>query len=397
MFSNRSDQAFRQGFVTCYLWHYFYRKIFIDDVPRVEYPGSINKSVFSWNKIPKKKYNIVTIQVESLAEQIIGLRDSSGREIAPFLNKLKKKSLYFSNFYAQHGGGHSSDAELALFVSLLPMDTHPGISTAKKDYVRKGNLVSILKENGYEAAVFHGYSGGFLRRRENYAKIGIDRFYESYHYRGKAVGFYTSRDADFFLQSIPKMKSLKRPFFAHLITLQSHGPFRNYDKRTREKMDFSGFGTLTRNYLASIHEVSNAIETFFESMEKEGLLEDTVVLLYGDHAPGKGVIFEKKCPDECVPLFIHAPEIVGKGERATLGTHLDLAPTILDILGIRSEPSPKWLGSSLLGDFPEGQIALLPQSKGLILEKDGTVRKMERMKGEFLKFYHYSNKILYSD
>ena len=232
MFSHRSDEAYRQGFVVCYLWHYFYKKRFLADVSEVEYPGPINKSVVFRNKRLEKKYNIVTIQVESLMEQVIGLRDRSGREITPFLNELRKNSLYFSNFYAQHGGGHSSDAELALFVSLLPMDTHPGISTAKKKYVRKNSLVSILKKNGYDTAVFHANFGHYFNRRKNYSKIGIDHFYESLDYHGKAVGFYTSQDADFFLQSIPKMKLLKKPFFAHFVTLQSHGPFKNYDKRT---------------------------------------------------------------------------------------------------------------------------------------------------------------------
>ena len=162
-------------------------------------------------------------------------------------------------------------------------------------------------------------------------------------------------------------------------------------------MDLSDFNTITRDYLASIHEISNTIEEFFESMRKEGILENSIVFLYGDHDPGMGITFDKKCPDECVPLFIHAPQIIETKEVFTLGTHLDIAPTILDILGISPEPYPKWLGSSLLNDFPAGQIALLPLKKGLILKENGVVEKMKGMKSELLKFYHYSNKILYSN
>ncbi len=397
MLIDRNVQAFRQGFLVYYLWYYFYEKKFLADVSQVKYPGPINKNTLSLNKIPKKKYNIITIQVESLAKQVIGLRDNAGQEITPFLNKLKEQSLYFPNFYAQHGGGHSSDAELALFLSLLPMETHPGMSTAKTDYIREGNLVSILKDNGYETAAFHGNEGDFFNRKKNYAKIGINWFYDSEHYHDKAVGFYTSRDVDFFLQSVPKIKSLKRPFFAHLITMQSHSPFKNYDKKTLEKMEFSGLNTLTRNYLVSMREVSDAIEKLFESMKAEGILEDTIVLLYSDHVPGKGVVFDKKCPAKCIPLFIYAPQIIESKQMAILGTHLDIAPTILDMLGIVPVPTPKWLGSSLFNHFHLGKFALLPQKVGLIWEKNGIVKRMQRIEGELLKFYHYSYNILYSN
>ena len=395
--SDRNVQSFRQGFILCYLWLYFYEKKFLVDTSTVKYPGPINKSVLSQKEIPRKKYNIITIQVESLAKQVIELRDNLGQEITPFLNKLKRNSLYFTNFYAQHGGGYSSDAELALFLSLIPMDTHPGISTAKTDYIKEGNLVSILKDEGYETAALHGHDKGFFNREKNYAKIGIEHFYDSGYYHGKAVGFHTSKDMDFFQQSIPKIKSLKQPFYAHLITLQSHGPFKNYNKKTLKKMELSGMNTLTRDYLASLHEVSNAIEKFFESMEEEGILENTIVLLYGDHVPGIGINFDKKCPEECIPLFIYAPKIIEAKEMTILGTHLDLAPTILDILGIVPKFSPKWLGSSLLNDFSSEQIALLPRNKRLVLEKNGIVRKPGFASNKFLKFYHYSNKILYSN
>ena len=395
MLENSEREAFRQGFLVYYLWHYSYDKMFLaHGVHKVAYPGLINKSAPAPNKIKKKKYNVITIQVESLAEQVIDMKTDSGLEVTPFLNSLKKKSLYFSNYYSQHGGGHSGDAELALFTGLLPVDTHQGLSTARTDYIRKDNLISILKNNGYVTAVLHSHDGGFFRRTANYAKIGVDYFYDAEYYHGDAVGgLYETKDMDFLIQSVPKIKSLQRPFYAHLITLQSHGPFRNYDKKTLEEINFSGFKGITRDYLVSTYEVDRALEKFFESMEREGLLENTIVLIYGDHAPGMGVAFQEKCPDECVPLFVYAPQAIAGKEVATLGTHLDLAPTILDILGIVPETAPRWFGSSLLSNFPYGQVALLPRSKGLVLEENGVVRKMESVGQQFLKFYHYSQKI----
>ena len=397
MLGNRSEEAFRQGFVVCYLWHHFYDRIFSTDLYPIEYPGTINVSIPTQNDIPKNKYNIIIIQVESLAKQVIDLKSREGIEFTPFLNKLKKNSRYFENFYSQHGGGYSGDSELALYLGFIPLDTHQGMSTANKNLIKKDNLIALLKKSGYETAVMHSNRGTFFNRRQNYAEMGIDHFWDSRHYQGKALGLTTTQDADFLLQSIPKIKSLKKPFFAHLITLQSHGSFKNYEQKKLEQIDFSHYNNITKNYLASIHEVDDALEGFFKAMKSEGILNNSIVFLYSDHHPGMGVEFEKTCPDECIPFFIYAPEFVQAGTVQTLGTHLDIAPTILDILGIDLEQSPKWFGSNLLNNFPNGQIALLPRYKGLVLENNGILKRISTLDSKFLKFYQYRRSILESD
>ena len=112
------------------------------------------------------------------------------------------------------------------------------------------------------------------------------KFWHAVHYQGVGWGLTSSRDDEFLMQSIDKIKSLQQPFFAHLITLQSHGPFKNYRKKTLDNIDLSHFNGHKKNYLATIYEVDQALEQFFEGMEGEGLLQNTIVFLYSDHHPG---------------------------------------------------------------------------------------------------------------
>ena len=137
MLNNLNDQIFRQGFLSYYLWNYLYQLKFPIDNPSIKYPGPINKTGALSDNIRQAQYNVVSIQVESLAAQVIDMQTPSGQEITPFLNRLKQQSLYFENFYAQHGGGHSADAELTLFLSLLPLDTHQGMTTVGSNHIQE--------------------------------------------------------------------------------------------------------------------------------------------------------------------------------------------------------------------------------------------------------------------
>ena len=86
-------------------------------------------------------------------------------------------------------------------------------------------------------------------------------------------------------------------------------------------------------------------------LAESGLLDNTILLIYGDHV-GRA-LNNPDCLAECVPLFIYHKDLSPR-IKATIGSHLDLGPTILDLLDI-SEPSG-WLGSSL---FNKGNKTIL--------------------------------------
>ncbi|NMR85479.1 sulfatase-like hydrolase/transferase, partial [Vibrio parahaemolyticus] len=72
------------------------------------------------------------------------------------------------------------------------------------------------------------------------------------------------------------------PFFAFLITLTSHTPFR---MPPNEKYTDLGEleGTLTGNYIHAIHYADMEVGRFIENLKKEGLYENAVIAIYGDH------------------------------------------------------------------------------------------------------------------
>ncbi len=349
----------------------------------VPFPGKINGQNKRSNKIPRfKDANVIVIQIESLDSQAVDY-NINGESVMPFLRKFKNQSVYFENFFAQHSGGASSDADLSTLTSLLPVPNHVGLYTA--DYDRIQSLVEVLKERGYTSLAMSPVSFVFHDKTSSYPRIGFDFFYGSESYTGQASGWY-AKDWNFYDQSVGMIKNSPQPFFIYLVTIQSHGPFKNYSETTKAKFNFDNadLSELEINYLLSVHEVDQALQRFFKEILESGLLDNTILVIYGDHV-GKG-LDRPGCVAECIPLFIYHKNLPASVETK-VGSHLDLAPTILDLLDA-SEPVG-WLGTSL---FYEGRKTVLFNDLTSIEFSNGVLQK--KVATEYRQFLEYSNSIV---
>ena len=89
-------------------------------------------------------------------------------------------------------------------------------------------------------------------------------------------------DKAFFAQSLDEMKGIKQPFYSFLITLTSHHPY--YVPKDLCEAGYGAFeGSIFGNYLQSIHYVDEAFGQFVEQMKQQGLWDNTILLIYGDH------------------------------------------------------------------------------------------------------------------
>ncbi len=321
----------------------------------------LNQSNFRKKNFNFKNHNIIFVQVEGLDNRIIDLKVNN-EYIMPFLHYFKQNSVYFSHIYHLNGGGNTSDSELSILTGLIPLKNHSAIMTA--NYKKIKALNSLLAEHNYSSAIFHAYSGTFWNRNWFFKTIGIDKFYEQNSYTGLARGWF-SKDLPFFEQSLPRIKNMTQPFFAFLITLQSHGPFGNHDKT---KLNLKSIkNPLLVNYCISMNEVDTALAFFVKELEKEKLLDNTIIFIFGDHS---SYIEDKLLKTDAInkvsiPLFIYnkklKPAIINK-----IGSTIDFAPTTLDLLAI-PEPKNVWMGTSL---FYEGEGKVLFQNLSVIERKN---------------------------
>ena len=292
-----------------------------------------------------KGRNIIMIQVESLENAAIGQK-FNGQEITPNLNKLAGDGLYFSNYYSPIGPGTTADAEFMTLNSLYSLpNTVAFIQYAFDKYTA---LPALLKQNGYGTYSFHGDAPSFWNRANIYPQLGYDKWFSADNYSiPRKIGNYDLGDKDFFSQSLPKLTVLPQPFMATLITLTSHTPFIIPDDlQTLNMPPPTNLSQLQWEYLQSIHYTDAAIGDFIDQLKTAGLYDNSVILIYGDHGSftdiGKALGTNKSVFSDLqasqVPMIVLAPGTDLKGEKTTPASHLDVYPTVADLLGIKAPP-----------------------------------------------------------
>lgn len=297
--------------------------------------------------IAKDKKNVIVIQIESLQNAMVNAF-YNGQEITPNLNKIiNQDSLYFSNYYQMIGKGNTSDAEFTSLNSLYAITSGNTYNVYEKNSFF--GLPWIMRDHGYTASSYHGFEASFWNRVNIYPQIGFeDSHFDTDYVMGEKIGFGLD-DHDFFEQTIPMLKAKEGKNFNFLVTLSSHKPFDlPEDKKwiTLDEEDENFFG----HYIQSVHYFDDALGKFIEDLKTEGLYEDSIIVLYGDHyAVGmeddlalermENFLGEPYTYEEMfnIPLIVHIPGSGLKETKSITGGQIDLLPTLMNILGIKNE------------------------------------------------------------
>lgn len=246
--------------------------------------------------------NVIVIHAESFQDVALN-RTFNGQEVTPNMNKLIKEGLFFSNFYSQVSVGTSSDTELTFNTSLMPTQN----GTAFVSYFDRtyNGTPKFMKEKGYYTFSMHANNADFWNRRAMHESLGYDKFYskETYKTEGEEMIGLGLSDKSFFKQSVEKLKKIKQDhdkFYGIAISLSNHTPFSDVTKYGEFKVTMNEEvtnedgttttvehpyleGTKLGNYFKSVHYADAALGEFFQELDEAGLLDNTVVMLYGDH------------------------------------------------------------------------------------------------------------------
>ena len=316
-----------------------------DDINEIETWINNNKENLPDNEFKGlfKGKNVIFLQIESLENFVIG-KKTNGTEIAPFLTKLSKEGLYFTNIYEQNNGGDSIDCDFLINSSTFTLgDQITALDYSENTY--PNSLPKLFENIGYETITSHAENySAFNWSKLHKNAFGVDTLWSlnDYNY-DEAVGYGIS-DRTFLNQLSEKLKTLKQPFLFQSPTLSSHGPFaigKEYRQLNLPKeVDESKLG----GYFESIHYTDAQIKMFFDKLSESGVLNNTVVVMYGDHTGVhkyynneiKDLDYEGgwwKDYDHKIPLIIYTPNMKPSVITAS-GGQSDFLPTISYLMGI---------------------------------------------------------------
>ena len=293
-----------------------------------------------------KGKNLIVIQVESLESFIVG-KEINGQKITPVMDELISKGLYFPNIYEQVNEGTSSDSDLMINTSMFPL--RRGSTFFRYPSTEYNSLPNLLEEMNYDTIAIHPDKGSFWNYVNGLKGIGFNEFIDYYSFNiDEEIGLGIS-DESYFRQVVPMLKNLKEPFYAFTVTLTSHGPF----DLPKEKRVLNLDGELDKSelggYFESIKYTDAQIGEFLKQLDKEGLLDDTVVVIEGDHT---GVhkyynsSIEKLSNKEdwyldnghhTIPFIIWSKDMNEGKTFDTIGGQIDIMPSLLYLMGVDNE------------------------------------------------------------
>lgn len=288
--------------------------------------------------------NLLVIQVESL--ETFYLKNSlNGQEITPNLNRLLNNSLYFSDFYEQVSNGTTADAEFMANTSIYPL--RRGTEYFRYPANTYNSLPKLLAKHGYATLAVHPDDKAYWNWQYNMESIGYQVCLDASNFvMDEKIGLGLS-DGSFFRQAAPIITEYKRPFLTFMITLTNHSTYELPDNYKELIIDEKFAGTKLGKSFHTVHYTDRQIGEFLRRLDESKLLDDTVVVIYGDHT-GVHKLYSQElqtiAPAEewwldnhhRVPLIIYQKGLTGQ-EIKTKGGHVDILPTIAALLGVPSE------------------------------------------------------------
>lgn len=357
------------------------------------------------NILPRgKNYNIIVYLFESTHSKRVDMKINE-RFVTPVWQRLMNNSIRAKNHYANYP--LSANALLSVLSSAYG---HPGRKLIIQNYpkIPLKTIPEILRDKGYNSFLIH--SGNlkyvnqieFLRDRfdkiTDYAKLSSRR---PYNYD---VGWGLDERAmtEPVIEFINECKG--KPFFITMMPVNPHHPYSIPEKDAAEAEAFriagnANFSMSRReknviNYLNSLHYADAALGQLIDSLEANGMMENTLLFLLADH----GEAFYEHKGNYNHPFFlyeenVHVPFVIyNKGliphpiDIHGITRHIDILPTIMDLLDIKTTPEQD--GVSILSGGRE-QLAVLHTNwkYDFLGVRDAKWKYIRRMSDSFEELY----------
>jgi len=272
------------------------------------------------------KMNVVVIASESFGAEFSKLYGSK-RDWTPEFDRFAQKSLWFRHMYAS--GTRTVRGLEAITASFPPI---PSVSIVRRPGNENiANWGSVMRAQGYSTSFLYGGYGYFDNMNYFYANNGfevLDRKSITRPTRFENIWGVADEDLyDLALDHFDDLSMRGKPFFAIIMNTSNHKPF-------TFRAGVPGVKPAGGGRESGVRYADFAQGYFLEQAERHGWFDNTLFVVVADH--GARVYGKQDIPIKSyeIPMLIYAPKRLNPQRVDALTTQIDVAPTVLGLLGL---------------------------------------------------------------
>ncbi|MGE0798107.1 MAG: LTA synthase family protein [Lautropia sp.] len=300
----------------------------------------------------QRPLNLVIIVEESLGAQFVGHLGGSG--LTPQLDRLAADAWTFRNAYAT--GTRSARGLEAITTGFPPT---PSESVLKLPLAQSGffTLAELLDRHGYRSRFVYGGEAHFDNMKAFFLGNGFDEVIDRDRFEApQFVGTWGASDDDMFRQVDRLLRQPgTQPTLTVAFTVSNHTPWEFPAGRIPVT------GQPGRD--DAVRYADRALGDFFDTARRAPYWRDTVFLIVADHDARAGGATLVPLWNFRIPALILGADIAPRQDNRLI-SQIDLAPTLLSLIGIDSEHP--MLGADLTVRSPDRALMQYTDNYGYL-------------------------------
>ena len=289
--------------------------------------------------------NLIVIMMESVNDIFIN------EDLYPNFYKLLSEGYYFKNNYSPRNSCATGNNELSGMIGLYSI-YNKCTANAYSSNLYPESIFNLFNNKGYKTTSMHNYTEKYYERREIHTNMGSGRYFDvddlklSYNTKDEEW----SSDEEFMKEVIKILNEYENDekFMTWLTTVTSHQPYGSSTYGNKylylfEGAEYDDYNIKLKRYMSKLKVLDDGLGVLIKGLEEQEKLENTVIVLYGDHYPyglSNNILKEalpysidEKYENERVPFVIWSNDL-----EATTFTeytsYVNVLPTIANLFNL---------------------------------------------------------------
>jgi phosphoglycerol transferase MdoB-like AlkP superfamily enzyme len=293
----------------------------------VQHPSDTSPRLFPLGT-PTRPRNLVIVLQESMGATFVGKLGGVG--VTPELDKLATQGIWFEQMYATGTRSVRGIEAVVAGFAPTPAQSVVKLSNSQQNFT---TLASILAQQGYHTQFIYGGEAHFDNMRSFFTGNGFSQVVDIHQIKNPAfVGSWGASDEDLFNtahQQLLQLHQQQKPFFSLIFTSSNHEPFEFPEGR------IALYDPQKASVNNAVKYADWAMGEFFQKAKQSAYWQDTLFLIVADHdnrVYGNNLIPLEKFQIPAVIVGGDVPAV----SLPNLASQIDLAPTLLSLMGIAS-------------------------------------------------------------